>query len=288
MTPPLPRPAEVRHRSFAVFDAHEPTLSNGNRHWRMRGQNFIVERVASAGRPFTVDSASELLVILPDAPAMIAHAPSGTVVARGDGQGSVCILAAGIYAITVADGGTCAVIASNRGDVGEGDVLNAKAYLAPDPRIVPTGRPFLRRPDVPEVRVYEMAAVAAPPDNPRLKMLQTETLSINWVAYHGERDRTALSPHSHADFEQGSLALAGDYVHHLRVPWGRNANLWRPDEHLAAPSPSLAVIPVDLVHTTEGVGGGHHLLIDIFSPPREDFIARGWVHNAGDYVSVRD
>lgn len=287
MTPSLPRPAAVRHRSFAAFDAHEPLLSDGHRRWCMRGQNFIVERIVSGGQPFTVESASEVLVILPDVPATLSHAPSGTVVARANGQGSVCILAAGVHAIALAEGGSCAVIASNRGDIGEGDILNADAYAEPDPRIVPTGRPYLRRPDAPEARVFEMASVPAPRDNPRLKMLQTETLSINWVDYHGERDRTALSPHSHTDFEQGSLALAGNYVHHLRVPWGKNANLWRPDEHLPAPSPSLAVIPVDLVHTTEGVGGGHHLLIDIFSPPRADFIAKGWVHNAGDYVPVR-
>ncbi len=49
-------------------------------------------------------------------------------------------------------------------------------------------------------------------------------------------------------------------------------------------SPSLTVGPVNLIHTSEGVRQEHHLLIDIFSPPRRDFIAKGWVQNAGDYV----
>jgi hypothetical protein len=43
------------------------------------------------------------------------------------------------------------------------------------------------------------------------------------------------------------------------------------------------VIPVHLVHTTEGIGDERHLLIDVFSPPRRDFIAKGWVANARDY-----
>jgi hypothetical protein len=125
--------------------------------------------------------------------------------------------------------------------------------------------------------------VKAPADNPRLKMFQSATLSINWVEYTGPRDRTALSPHSHADFEQISLAAAGDFVHHFRANWARNANLWRDDVHARVPSPSVAVIPVHLVHTTEGIGDERHLLIDVFSPPRRDFIAKGWVANAQDY-----
>ena len=52
---------------------------------------------------------------------------------------------------------------------------------------------------------------------------------------------------------------------------------------MRVPSPSVAVIPVHLVHTTEGVGPERHLLIDVFSPPRRDFIAKGWVANAGNY-----
>lgn len=54
------------------------------------------------------------------------------------------------------------------------------------------------------------------------------------------------------------------------------------------PSPSVAVIPVHLVHTTEGVGTERHLLIDVFSPPRRDFIAKGCVANARDYAPPAD
>jgi hypothetical protein len=133
------------------------------------------------------------------------------------------------------------------------------------------------------VQVFEIDTIKAPPDNPRLKMFQSATMSINWVDYEGPRDRTALSPHFHTDFEQASLAAAGNFVHHLRVDWSRNANEWRDDQHMQCGSPSVLVIPPYVTHTTEGVGPGHHLLIDIFAPPRRDFIAKGWVANSAEY-----
>lgn len=135
--------------------------------------------------------------------------------------------------------------------------------------------------------LYDMDTLQPPADNPRLKMLQSDAMSINWVRYEGPRDRRQLSPHAHADFSQGGLALEGDFVHHLRTPWGKNADDWREDVHLAAASPSLVVIPPTVEHTTEGTGDGWHLLIDLFNPPRTDFIAKGWMLNAGDYEVVQ-
>ncbi|MBX9651478.1 MAG: hypothetical protein K2X57_30935, partial [Xanthobacteraceae bacterium] len=82
-----------------------------------------------------------------------------------------------------------------------------------------------------------------------------------------------------------SLTISGDFQHHLRVEWGKDANLWRDDVHAAVGSPSVTIIPPQLIHTTEGVNGGHHLLIDIFSPPRRDFIARNWVANSSEYIA---
>ncbi|MBI1622742.1 cupin domain-containing protein [Aquamicrobium zhengzhouense] len=133
--------------------------------------------------------------------------------------------------------------------------------------------------------IYDMDRLQPPADNPRLKMLQTDAMSINWVHYQGPRDRTKLSPHSHADFSQGSLALEGNFIHHLRTPWSKNANEWRADVHVDAASPSLATIPPTVEHTTEGVGDGPHLLVDLFHPARADYIAKGWMLNANDYKS---
>ena len=69
------------------------------------------------------------------------------------------------------------------------------------------------------------------------------------------------------------------------MQWGENAQFWQEDRHARLASPSLMVVPVGLVHTSEGVGTGHHLLIEVFSPPRADFIAKGWIANAGDYAA---
>lgn len=62
---------------------------------------------------------------------------------------------------------------------------------------------------------------------------------------------------------------------------------WREDEHVQVGSPSMTLIPPTVVHTTRAVGAGPHTLIDVFAPPREDFLAKGWVLNAGDYQGTR-
>jgi hypothetical protein len=96
------------------------------------------------------------------------------------------------------------------------------------------------------------------------------------------RDVTRLSPHSHADFEQCCITTRGAYVHHWRTPWTPDGRNWRDDLHLAYDSPGIAVIPPGIVHTANSVGFGPKQMIDLFSPPREDFAAKGWVLNAGD------
>jgi len=97
------------------------------------------------------------------------------------------------------------------------------------------------------------------------------------------RDETQLSPHSHADFEQGSVALEGGWQHYLRVPWTSNRRHWKPDVTVEIGSPSTTIIPAGVIHTSQGVAGEGMRLIDVFAPPRMDFSQRGWVDNAGDY-----
>lgn len=278
------RPAAVRERSFATFEESAAPASAGRR-VLMRGQNFWVEwvEVPATGSRLDFDSEHESLLISAATPLAVHHDDGSRVEVPGH---SVAMVPAGRYSVSAAAGGSYVVLASQRRDIAGREVVNAAAYATPDTRVVPAGRPWRRREPLRMAQVLGIDEIRAAADKPRLKMLQTEALSVNVVEYRGVRDREALSPHSHAEFEQGSLALAGDFVHHLRVPWGPNANLWRDDEHLVAPSPSMLVVPVDMIHTTEGVGDGHHLLIDVFSPPRHDFIAKGWVFNARDYVAA--
>jgi hypothetical protein len=249
-----------------------------------RGQNFLVRwaegPAGSASLP--VRSGDEMMVLV----------TAGRVSAQSDGHtfdadaGSVMILTPGAWTLALSGQARCAVLSSVRDEAGGGDgAVNASGYAVRDPALLPVGRPYQREWGAARAQVLAINDVKASPDKPRLKMLQSATLSINWVEYEGPRDRAALSPHQHRDFEQGSLAMAGEFVHHLRSEWGADAGQWKKDVHARVGSPSLLVVPARTIHTSEGVGPGKHLLIDIFSPPRADFIANGWVFNATDYAA---
>jgi len=108
-------------------------------------------------------------------------------------------------------------------------------------------------------------------------------MMVPYARFLEPRDETQLSPHAHADFEQGSVALEGEWVHHLRVPWTPDRREWRPDLHLRIGSPSTLIIPAGIVHTSQGIAGEGMRLVDVFAPPRLDFSQRGWVDNVADY-----
>lgn len=110
-------------------------------------------------------------------------------------------------------------------------------------------------------------------------------MMVPYARFLQPRDETQLTPHAHAGFEQGSVALEGRWLHHLRVPWTSDRRAWRPDVHLEVDSPSTLIIPAGVIHTSQGIAGAGMRLIDVFAPPREDFAQRGWVVNAADYPS---
>ncbi|MDR3097426.1 MAG: hypothetical protein LBV73_10155 [Paraburkholderia sp.] len=246
-----------------------------------RGQRFFVQWLEGGAAPFEARSECEMLLLLPSGGAEVRV---GRAAVQSVSGRSVCVLPAGDVAVRLPAGGRAVLIASSRADLAPGAAINEQDYATPDARIIGSNAGYRRTHGAGELSVIGIDDIRPPADKPRLKMLQSDTLSINWVEYTDARDRSKLSPHSHANFEQGSLAIEGHFVHHLRVQWGPDANQWREDQHLEAGPASMISIPVQMIHTTEGVGAGRHLLIDIFSPPRKDFIDNGWVSNSSDYA----
>lgn len=115
------------------------------------------------------------------------------------------------------------------------------------------------------------------------RIFRSTNLMINiFYPSKGPRDLSLLSPHDHADFEQGSLTMGGEFIHYLRTPWGRDSLQWRADERVECSGCSLMVIPPNMVHTTSWSNTDARL-IDIFAPPRDDFSLKPWVRNATDY-----
>ena len=240
-------------------------------------QNFLLQWLEGSNHSASFSSDEETVVILACGTARL----TGSSWSAGMEGPAVAIVPAGQNDLRL-ESGTAVILATQRSDVARSEALNAP--LAADGRVAAVGHPMTRKRPLASAEVIKVADLAPPPDNGRLRFLQSATMSVNFVLYDGPRGSDSLSPHAHDDIEQGTLALAGDYVHHLRTPWGRDASEWRDDVHLPAGRGTLLLIPPELVHTTEGVGTGQHMLVDIFAPPRRDFIAKGWMANAGDYA----
>ena len=180
----------------------------------------------------------------------------------------------------VGDGILIRLFSTVADDLREGS-LNARAYDEPDLRATPL-EPWPDPVGGFRLRVYKLADTPIAPGRFG-RIFRTTNLMVNFLAEEpGPRDKHKLSPHFHDDFEQISLAVKGSFVHHIRYPWGPDSDQWRLDESRQIATPSICIIPPPTIHTTQGIGS-HQQLIDIFSAPREDFSASGWVLNADDY-----
>jgi hypothetical protein len=258
----------------------------GSRTWFVRGQNFVLAFTrAVAGDPLrrpAGEQAHEYVLLAPydGQTAEIEHGANDRASLRDKG---IAIIPGGDSSVTLdTDADVVRLF-----DVRTTDLLplchNAESYRQPHPRVAPLA-PWPDPADGPRIRTYRNA------DHPLVqgrfgRLFRSSAFMINFGdPKDGPRNPDRLSPHHHDDFEQCSLTVAGDYVHHVRTPWTAKLSQWRPDEHAEVGSPSVAIIPPPSEHTSQAVGEGAHLLIDIFSPPRKDFSAKpGWVLNAGEY-----
>ncbi|WP_182422336.1 hypothetical protein [Aureimonas sp. ME7] len=274
--------------TYARFYESEPDeRSPGVASWIVRGQTFAI--VYSDCAPDAVlervGQVDEYVLLLPDAgTGAVAEAEGQTATVAGF---SITFVPPGDSRIRMPEGGRVVrlftdaspevmALASNRETYERTNAAIPERVSWPGPR---GGH---------RVRTYSLDVAPEPGRFGRI--FRGSTFMVNYLEpKNGPRDPAMLSPHHHDDFEQCSLALAGDYKHHLRWPWTTNRAHWRDDEHVACGSPSAAIIPPPAIHTSEATGAGLNQLVDIFCPPRADFSAKpGWVLNADDYPMPGD
>jgi hypothetical protein len=273
--------ADAEYRDFRD-SAPESVSALGSKTWMTRGQNCIVSWTDAAnGEVLSIDDQA-------DEYAVLCVSGSAPIRVRTDSESvdvdedALVVVPPGSSVLEVLAAGAVIRVFSSRNETLAQAADNADRYRIPDSRCAPL-EPWPDPVGGFKLRVYRLAQV---PDTPGRfgRIFRTTNLMVNFLPEESTpRDPQKLSPHHHDDFEQLSLATQGRYIHHIRYPWGPRSDLWRDDEHVATNAPSIAVIPPPTEHTSQGVGS-HQQLIDIFSPPRQDFSAQpGWVLNADDY-----
>ncbi|HWO65207.1 MAG TPA: hypothetical protein VNO31_34740 [Umezawaea sp.] len=274
----------VAAAQYLEFTRQPPTVVSpaGSRTWITRGQNVVFAYTdAVAGDCFIRDDQPDEYVLLLHSDSAPIRVVAGGEQAKVDEEAFVVVPPGDSVVEALTAGPVIRVFSSVAEDLREA-ALNADAYAEPDPRCAP----LVPWPDPVggfKLRVHPLADT--PIAEGRFgRIFRTTNLMVNFLAEETTpRDPLKLSPHHHDDFEQLSLALKGEFIHHMQYPWGPNSTHWRPEDHGRVGSPSITVIPPPAVHTTQGVGP-HQQLVDIFSPPRQDFSDRpGWVLNATEY-----
>jgi hypothetical protein len=271
--------------SYGLYYEDRPVDDDAaGRSWYTRSQNLLVNYTeAKPGASFSrAGQLDEYMIVLPDEGTPY-EATAGRESARGDGH-QLLIVPPGDSKITLPKGGRVVRLFSTQSPDLNAKCANAAAYAQPDP----SHPPFKAWPaprDGFKLRVYDLQKERKPGEMGPI--WRCTTIMLNFPPPgRGPRDVTKMSPHSHYDFEQCSLILAGSLIHHMRWPWGLNKNDWREDEHVTAGSPSATMIPARVIHTSEALRPGPegNRMADIFSPPRLDFsLQKGWVKNADEY-----
>jgi hypothetical protein len=265
------------------YDAQPQETTPGARTWFARGQNFVLAytQVKTSAEFERRNQSNEYAVFVPDrdGPSLEISADGHTV---NVAPYSIAFVPPGDSRIKVVGAGQLVRLFSSATEDLVARCSNAASYARPHPNVAP----LVPWPDPVggfKLRVYSLDV---PKDPTRFgTIFRSTNIMVNYGdGTVGPRDTRRMSPHSHDDFEQCSLVLQGEYVHHIRIPWTANLEKWIDDDHTHIGSPSVAIIPPPSIHTSQSIGGGRNQLIDIFSPPRFDLSEKeGWVLNAADY-----
>ncbi len=253
--------------------------TDGTATWLTRGRTFVVaiSKVVPGSALLRDANADEYMLFLCDGMKATVRAGADTLEADGAGDALV-IVPPGASEVRLHGAGWVTRIFSHRA----ADLAAAAGNAAQQPVAEPDAPP----PPPPggfRLRHYPLARYIKP-DSPARPFRSTNLMVNAFVPRDFRRDVRKMTPHAHADFDQASLALQGGFVHHIRYPWTPDMTSWRDDEHHGVGSPSVIVIPAQSVHTTQDVGTGFVQLVDIFSPPRPDFVEKpGWICNEADY-----
>lgn len=266
--------------AYYLHHARPPDeTADGVAYWYAAATNFAVEttQVPSGARLAAREHPDEYCIVLSDGSAAIRVSTPGAEVTATE-PGLVVVPPGDSEIEALSDGYVHRVFtcvspvytrASEFGD--HGDRSNGVRPFSPSPP----------PPDGYALRCYRAGDY---PPNGAKRVFRSNDLMLAMI-FPGDkpRDPARLSPHSHEGFEQGCLVTQGRYIHHIRRQWGADSTVWRDDEHQLVSAPSVTVISPPDVHTAQNVGEGPFRHIDIFCPPREDFIRAGLVLNADDY-----
>lgn len=284
-----------RLASRSLFAEQPPQVLGADglsRTWITRGGNLAVclSRVEPGAVLSRADNPEEyMLIVPPDGAAVTVEAGNDVIEAQPD---SLTIIPPGPSRIVARTAGLLARVLSKAAEDVMALAINTDAYADGAPELAPV--------DLwPEpvggfrIRHYPLAPFFRP-DGDRIqpRCFRSTNMMVNLFGhFHTRRETTGLSPHWHDDFEQASLCFDGTWIHHLRYNWGANLADWVPDDHSELATPSVIVIPANVIHTSRDVGpdGPESSLYDIFCPPRMDFAAKpGFVLNEDDYPLPTD
>jgi hypothetical protein len=274
--------SDIAIAAYHDFTKREPDETGDlAAHWYAPATNFVVNtsRVEAGARLVTIGNPDEHCLILPTGASSVRVSAGGEETQAH--ENTLVVLPPGDSVIEVITAGSVHRVFSNATPTYE----RARRFALPIHPGAPVA-PLKPWPDPVggfKLRRYALADLTHLDGVQRT--FRTTNMMIKLAPARDERrSPEKMSPHTHDDFEQASLVAHGEWIHHVRRPWGKDSTAWRDDEHRTVGAPSVTIIPPQEVHTSQSVGPHLNQLVDIFAPPRVDFsLTPGKVTNADEY-----